>query len=570
MTQNSGSINELNRRLAQLLALHPTPAPSDSPPSIYPTAASKERPHSADHPVLQVSDQVPAGRGLVYTRDIIPDQVLLTLHADALINVRSYEAFLHPDILPGTYNRDSSLEDYEKRLSSAQLLSLLIARVQVEAGLGQPRGGETTTKHEALRLFVQTLPTSFDTVPLTWSLQARGLDADSIADTDKQPWKCRFYQTLLQALPRHSQHLVNEVRSRFEKDWRGICSLRDSNMDVLAEPALLSSHPDLARQVVRSITLDTFLWAWLCVNSRCIFHQLGYINHADNFTLAPMLDMANHTDKVRYEAKVRSARHGGLELCAPSRDFAAHPVAGDECFITYGPHSNESLLSEYGFVLPAQLPSFRKGSKGTWRGSRFAHVVVDQEVEELLDELGNDGDEKIELLQDHGYWSEYTLHPYPEPAYPSQRLIPALRLMALDHNAPEPVKVTKVGPEPGVKSGKKAYNPYGLDDDVSDLEKWLDTLMGRRDKVSEKNEEQARDLLLEICTTRRGRIEEARRQVAAAQSMLDSHCDSDDAAAGEDRSGQALSLKFVRQVLDEEDAVLRLVIRSTEEGIEWW
>ncbi|CDU26003.1 related to RKM2-ribosomal protein lysine methyltransferase [Sporisorium scitamineum] len=563
MTRDSSSVVEQNRLLSKLLSL---------------SLANSST--STDDLLVQVSDQVPAGRGLVFTRRIEAGQAVLTLPVDTLINVKSYKSFLHPDTLPSSVSIASSENKgkSDQRLSSAQLLSLLLARAQLELESGRKRtSAETTSKYEALQLFVQTLPDKFDTVPLTWSLLARRFG--HVGELKEASWKQRFFRSLLQALPPHSQDLQGKVRQRFERDWLGLCTLRDSNCDLLAEPALLSSNPDLARALVRAIDLDTFLWAWLCVNSRCVFLPLGLADHADNFTLAPMLDMANHTSDPAFECKVRYAVDGGLEMYAPggSNDDACVAMPGDECFITYGPHSNESLLSEYGFVLPAHLTFGRDreaDGESTWRGSRYVDVLMDAHVERLLQKQGVDGEAKIELLQNRGYWGEFTVHPYPEPAHPSHRLILALRLAALDLcsiTPSTPPKVAKVKAQSGVKAGKKV--PFHAQQETSDLERWEETLTGYRDTISDENEQQARDILVELCTARRKDTDKARQYLAAAEDILQSHCDNSETTTDNqiepDYNGCKLSLAFVQQLLDEEEAVLRLVTQAARDQVEW-
>ncbi len=590
--EESGAVTEQNRLLSRLLSLRCTSAGD---------AGESSRSAQAQRDVLvRVSDQVPAGRGLVYTKAVKPGQVLLTLPADLLLNVKSYADFFHPETLPAAVSVAGPSVKIDSRLSSAQLLSLLVARAQLES-VSQQHGRDgqhATPKHQALRLFVQTLPIDFGTVPLVWSIQAHHIDqkVSNGQGSKDASWKRRFFRSLLEALPRHSQALECNVRRRFEQDWSRLCQLRDSNIDLLAEPALLSSNPELARRIVRSIDVDLFLWAWLCVNSRCVFLPLGLADHADNFTLAPVLDMANHTPDPALECKVRYATNGGLELCAPSHSRESQPgssaatmMPGDECFITYGPHSNEKLLSEYGFVLSprlhyrddaAEAPS---QSEGRWRGSRYVDVLMDQEVEAILAAQGSSGQDKIELLQNRGYWGEFTIHPYPEPAHPSHRLIPALRLAALDMHPPashpsQSYKVAKVKSHPGVKAGKKAsYSPHLSTKDSSDLDKWEETLTGYRENVSEENEQRAHVLLVELCEARRAHTEEARRHLAEAQSILDGASEAESRVTSTTRTpciepdmqGCVLSLAFVRQLLDEEESVLRRVSQAARDQVEW-
>ncbi|SPO27048.1 related to RKM2 - ribosomal protein lysine methyltransferase [Ustilago trichophora] len=580
MTQDSSSssspVVEQNRVLSALLSLHPL------------TSSKSGSSSSAVEIAVQVSDQVPAGRGLAFTHDIRPGQKVLSLPSDALINVKSYKSFFHPDTLPTAVDVAGSSRKGKGRLSSAQLLSLLIARAKVESELRQwkDKARETESKkHEALRLFVRTLPESFDNAPLTWSLLAHSIDTDSKQVSEETSWKQRFFQTLLLALPSHSRELANKVRRRFEQDWLSINSTRANHPDLLAEPSLLTTNPDLARTIVCSIDLDTYLWAWLCVNSRCVFLPLSLADHSDNFTLAPMLDMANHTPDPALECKVRYASDGGLELYAPVSDASPSGLkGGDECCITYGPHSNQSLLSEYGFVLPAQLKFAGEGADAgngaEWKGSRYVDVLMDQEVETLLKAQAKGGEDKIELLQNRGYWGEYTIHPYPEPAHPSHRLIPALRLAALDLDASVPAptsKVAKTKPQPGVKAGKKAptfhHANFAEQELASDLDKWEETLNGYRDIVSEENERQAHQILVDLCESRRKDTEQARIHLMEAGEILQAHGEDGDEAGANGlepgREGCKLSLSFVKQLLDEEEAVLRLVGQAAKDQVEW-
>lgn len=587
MTRDSSSVAELNRLLSELLTI----------------SASARKYLSSKESTVEVSDQVPAGRGLVFRNRIEPEQVLLTLPFDTLINVKTYKSFFHPATLPipvrtATSGRNNRITNANHSRSSSQLLSFLLARARIEISLKRERtNAETNPKHQALQRFVQTLPQRFDTVPLTWSMFVHRLEHSQIPLPPS--WKQRLFGQLLQALPPHSQYLQHKVRQRFEKDWQALCALRDTHPALLAEPALLACNPDLARNIVRSIDLDTFLWAWLCVNSRCLYLPLGLADHADNFTLAPLLDMANHTSDPALECKVTYASDGGFELRAPSNEahrkpspkdasFAAMP--GDECFITYGPHSNESLLSEYGFVLPTQLTLTEHASQDAsshaesgqhWQGSRYVDVLMDHHVERLLQAQGADGERKIELLQNRGYWRGYTVHPYPEPAHPSHRLIPALRLAALDLNPPTitslPSKMAKAHTKGSVKAGYKphfqASSIIGNADESSDLDRWEATLTGFRDTVSDENERQAHRILVDLCQARRKDTETARQHLCAAQTIFVEHSNNaavkNDGPVEPDLNACTSSMAFVQQLLDEEQKVLELVSRAAHDQVEW-
>lgn len=65
---------------------------------------------------------------------------------------------------------------------------------------------------------------------------------------------------------------------------------------------------------------------------------------------------------------------------------------GDEIFYTYGAHSDDTLLAEYGFVLGVPLNSHN-------------NVDVTQRVEALFHRLDTaEREEKVDLLREHQYW----------------------------------------------------------------------------------------------------------------------------------------------------------------------
>lgn len=90
-------------------------------------------------------------------------------------------------------------------------------------------------------------------------------------------------------------------------------------------------------------------------------------------------------------------------------------------------------------------------------------MVIGGEFENLISSSGTDG------------VRDWTLHASPQPAYPSFRLIAALRLFHLALST-------------------ENSNPT---DDV--IDSWQDTLLGRRDVVSDENEVAWRATLRDIC-----------------------------------------------------------------------
>ena len=229
--------------------------------------------------------------------------------------------------------------------------------------------------------FFLSLPTQFDTTPLTWALHGKA--------------------SLLEALPPSATHKHRMVRARYEADWTRVRALDKvtlasiwSCISFIPEPPPIDEHD--------------FIWGWLCVNSRCVYMDLHYAKHEDNFTLAPLLDMANHTKHPKKECRVRFSSMDGLELYAP---LDASLQEGEEVCITYGLHDNATLLTEYGFVLSHHVgeDDWQKQANH-WHGNPHAGVWLDEAVEYMVQSQGEAGAWKRSLLQqaDTGETTLYT------------------------------------------------------------------------------------------------------------------------------------------------------------------
>ncbi|KAJ6547545.1 hypothetical protein B0H19DRAFT_954756 [Mycena capillaripes] len=199
------------------------------------------------------------------------------------------------------------------------------------------------------------------------------------------------------------------------------------------------------------------------VNTRCIYHRLkGTRSHPDNLTLCPILDFANHTvtspcmtprlsNAERANAPPIPRLGDPLTLLSP----ATSTKPNEELYLTYGAHSNRTLFIEYGFVVPCAPDDPR------------AEVDVQDIVEPLFENREDEGAVKKKMLEDSGYWGDWTLDGSPAVSY---RLITALRLL----HAP-------------------------LSDSDGALQRWRDTLTGIRDTVSDANESAWRKTVAEIC-----------------------------------------------------------------------
>lgn len=128
-------------------------------------------------------------------------------------------------------------------------------------------------------------------------------------------------EELQEVLPAEAKSLLTKQCTRFEIDWK----------------MFNDSFPDEPRQ--------EYLYAWLLVNTRTFYFEtptMVTFPWHDRLALLPVADLFNHADtgcSVSFSTE-------GYTITA-DRSYCA----GDEIFTSYGEHSNDFLLAEYGFVL---------------------------------------------------------------------------------------------------------------------------------------------------------------------------------------------------------------------------
>ncbi|XP_070108285.1 SET domain-containing protein 4 isoform X7 [Equus caballus] len=110
-----------------------------------------------------------------------------------------------------------------------------------------------------------------------------------------------------------------------------------------------SSLRPLFSEAVESIfSYSAFLWAWCTVNTRAVYmkprRRRCFSAEPDTYALAPYLDLLNHSPDVQVQAGFNEE----------TRCYEIRTVSScrkhEEVFICYGPHDNQRLLLEYGFV----------------------------------------------------------------------------------------------------------------------------------------------------------------------------------------------------------------------------
>lgn len=141
-------------------------------------------------------------------------------------------------------------------------------------------------------------------------------------------------------------------------------------------------------KIPANLMRDWYRYYWLIVNTRC-FYWIHFKKARDLarrgkklardecLTLMPWGDYFNHEDDG---CQVIEEQSGATIVT--DRSYAK----GEEVVISYGAHSNDYLLVEYGFVL----------SSNKWDNAILDHVIV-----AMLEPT------QAELLQAHGYLGEY-------------------------------------------------------------------------------------------------------------------------------------------------------------------
>ncbi|KAH7916069.1 hypothetical protein BJ138DRAFT_1140602 [Hygrophoropsis aurantiaca] len=341
-------------------------------------------------------------------------------------------------------------------LTATQLISLHLY-------LYRPRGEENSSD-PLFGPYISALPRNFDGHPLTWLVEP----AISIEEN-----------SLLETLPPSVYDALQQLHTRFLEDWTAVSEFMRTNSTTIEQ---LSIHANRDSQ----ISLVDFVWAWLTVNTRCIYYRLkASKSDPDNLTMCPILDFANHTTVLPHITPVPT--NADLWDAAPIKrlgdDFSfispgdATIKAGEELYLTYGSHSNRTLFVEYGFVNQNFEDAVSKMNCEEAEGE----VHVQDIVEQLISPDTPFGSIIKNVLCDEGYWGDWTLHALPKPAHPSYRLITALRLY---HHA---------------------IAHHSVQEDI--LKPWRDVIMGLRENISGINEAQWRQSLVNICDTLIARAE---------------------------------------------------------------
>ncbi|KAH9966651.1 hypothetical protein BC827DRAFT_1258756 [Russula dissimulans] len=336
---------------------------------------------------------------------------------------------------------------YTKRLTATQLMSLHLLRYKPATGC------ESADPH--FGPYISILPRDFGNHPLTWIVH-RTLGAGS-----------REEQRLLCLLPPSVLSDLVLLERRFWRDWEALRLYLDDLPDL--------SPPRHGTRAQSELILD-FVWAWLNVNTRCLYDDLG-LDKDNNMSLCPVFDFANHTwmqptmQPKRVAGSESEISLGGgrnADLVCVSCDKG---IARDqEVTLRYGWHPNRTLFVEYGFANTITSEEFMSGA---YPGEVNVHDIVPG----FLGCRGETASFVERTLETEGYWGDWTMHSSPLPAHASFRLITALRLYHC-------LSAGEVQSEEEMTAASR---------------RWRDTILGYEDEVSEENERACEESIREIC-----------------------------------------------------------------------
>lgn len=168
-------------------------------------------------------------------------------------------------------------------------------------------------------------------------------------------------EKLTALLPRSARKHAESINDRFVKDMEAVRALiKETNL----------------------FSVERYLWAWMCINSRCLYLEMPLgKSSSDNFTMAPYIDFLNHLCDDQCGIKIDSS---GFYV------YTSTPYSpGSELYFSYGPHSNEFLLCEYGFVLEE---------------NKWNYIDISEYITPLL------RPHHVDFLKSKGYYNEYTVN----------------------------------------------------------------------------------------------------------------------------------------------------------------
>ncbi|NXE71110.1 SETD4 protein, partial [Calcarius ornatus] len=172
-----------------------------------------------------------------------------------------------------------------------------------------------------------------------------------------------------------------------------------------------SLQPLFAESTGTVFNFSALEWAWCTINTRTIYmkhpHRECFSLEPDVYALAPYLDLLNHSPNVQVKAGFNEQTRS-YEIWTNSQCKKYQEV-----LICYGPHDNQRLLLEYGFV-------------ATDNPHSSVYVTADTLLK-YFSPLDKQRKAKVSILKDHDFLENLTFG----WEGPSWRLLTALKVLSL-------------------------------------------------------------------------------------------------------------------------------------------
>ncbi|KAF2747449.1 SET domain-containing protein [Sporormia fimetaria CBS 119925] len=236
------------------------------------------------------------GMGIVATRDIKAGETLVHVHSKAIISHASPQIFKMP-----------SGRMWSKDLSVHGRLAAYLAL----------RCNDENFEYKAWRDTWPSIREFRQILPIYWSDEAQDL------------------------LPHAAKEILTKQQRNIEADFCAVSATCISESEA--------SFPKIDK--------DLFIYTWMIVNTRCFYwdyldlpkvsprlpRMRKDLTADDRYAMCPFMDYFNHTGD---EGCVTETNRDGYYVVA-NQDYQA----GTELYASYGTHTNDTLLAEYGFIL---------------------------------------------------------------------------------------------------------------------------------------------------------------------------------------------------------------------------
>ncbi|NWR70244.1 SETD4 protein, partial [Centropus unirufus] len=200
--------------------------------------------------------------------------------------------------------------------------------------------------------------------------------------------------------------LPEPLRKKAQEQRTMVCELYTSSKAFFS-----SLQPLFAENTEGIFNYSALEWAWCTINTRTIYMNQSqkecFSLEPDVYALAPYLDLLNHSPNVQVKAAFNEQTRS-YEIWTNSQCKKY-----EEVFICYGPHDNQRLLLEYGFV--------------AMNNPHSSVYVSSDTLLKYSPPLDKQRNAKISILKNHDFLENLTFG----WDGPSWRLLTALKLLSL-------------------------------------------------------------------------------------------------------------------------------------------